>query len=372
MKFIKPIFYSFLSLFTFCSLFAQPVTWDASTSYSTGALVIVGTSTYVAEIDVPVNKTPPNTTYWKSLEETAASLTMTTAALEALPTTEVAVLLATLPGAAPDTNSSSGGGSSSTSKIINISTNGYSEAGAQKMSAGFIITGTENLKVYIKAEKSQEAGITPLTNPKLQIWNISRTSMLYENDNWGTNSNVSEINALGGSYPPIESTDAAVLVTLAPGAYLADVFGAAGNTGKALVAVNNVDSTSSSQIINISTNGYAYTGAQKMSAGFIITGTEDVKVYIKAEKSQEAGITPLTNPKLQIWNISRTSMLYENDNWGTNTNVSDIQALGGSYPPIESTDAAVLVTLPPGSYIADVFGAAGNVGKAIVAVNKVN
>ena len=37
-----------------------------------------------------------------------------------------------------------------------------------------------------------------------------------------------------------------------------------------------------------------------MSAGFIISGTEDVKVYIKAEKSQEAGITPLTNPKLQI------------------------------------------------------------------------
>ena len=42
-------------------------------------------------------------------------------------------------------------------------------------------------------------------------------------------------------------------------------------------------------------------------------------------------------------------MLHENDDWGTNSNVSDIQALGGSYPPIESTDAAVLVTLPPGS-----------------------
>ena len=109
------------------------------------------------------------------------------------------------------------------------------------MSAGFIITGTENLKVYIKAEKSQEAGITPLTNPKLQIWNISRTSMLYENDNWGTNANVSEINALGGSYPPIESTNAAVLVTLTPGAYLADVFGASGNVGKALVAINKVN-----------------------------------------------------------------------------------------------------------------------------------
>jgi hypothetical protein len=70
MNFIKPIFYSFLTLFAFCSLFAQPVTWDSSTSYSTGALVIVGTSTYVAEINVPANNTPPNTTYWKSLEET--------------------------------------------------------------------------------------------------------------------------------------------------------------------------------------------------------------------------------------------------------------------------------------------------------------
>ena len=359
-----------LLLFLSTHLYSQPVIWDKSTSYSTGALVIVGKVTYVAEKDVPADNTPPNTTYWKSLEETAASLTMTAEALAALPNTEVAELLKSLPGSAPDANSTTGGGS--TSKIINISTNGYSEAGAQKMSAGFIISGTENLKVYIKAEKSQEAGITPLTNPKLQIWNISRTKMLYENDNWGTNANVSEINALGGSYPPIESTDAAVIVTLAPGAYLADVFGAAGNTGKALVAVNNVDSSSSSQLINISTAGYAYTGAQKMSAGFIITGTEDVKVYIKAEKSQEAGITPLTNPKLQIWNISRTKMLYENDNWGTNANVSEIQALGGSYPPIESTDAAVLVTLSPGAYLADVFGAAGNSGKALVAINKVN
>ena len=87
-------------------LHSQPVTWVSSTSYSTGALVIVGTSTYIATTSVPANNTPPDTTYWKSLEETAASLTMTTDALAALPTTAVADLLATLPGAAPDANSS--------------------------------------------------------------------------------------------------------------------------------------------------------------------------------------------------------------------------------------------------------------------------
>ena len=105
MNLIKTTFYSFLSLFTFCSLFAQPATWDASTSYSTGALVIVDGSTYIATTNVDAGNTPPDTRYWKSLEETAASLTMTTAALEALPTTEVAVLLATLPGAAPASGS---------------------------------------------------------------------------------------------------------------------------------------------------------------------------------------------------------------------------------------------------------------------------
>ena len=225
-----------LLLFLSTHLYSQPVTWDSSTSYSTGALVIVGTSTYIATTSVPPNNTPPNTSFWTDLSVAATALNVP---VEEVPTLSTDTILKSLPGSAPDANSTTGGGS--TSKIINISTNGYSEAGAQKMSAGFIISGTENLKVYIKAEKSQEAGITPLTNPKLQIWNISRTSMLYENDNWGTNANVSEINALGGSYPPIESTDAAVLVTLSPGAYLADVFGASGNVGKALVAINKVN-----------------------------------------------------------------------------------------------------------------------------------
>jgi len=97
--------FAFLSLAV--SLWSQPVTWDSSTTYSTGALVIVGTSTYVAEKDVPANNTPPNTTYWKSLEDTASSLSMTADALKALPTTAVSDLLDNLPGAAPDSNSSS-------------------------------------------------------------------------------------------------------------------------------------------------------------------------------------------------------------------------------------------------------------------------
>jgi len=108
-----------------------------------------------------------------------------------------------------------------------------------------------------------------------------------------------------------------------------------------------------------------------MSAGFIISGTGSKTVYIKAEKSQEAGITPLSDPKLEIWNISRTEKLAENDNWGDSESLSAINALGGNYPPIEATDSAVIITLPPGPYLADVYGAKGNSGKVLVAVNLV-
>ena len=102
-------FYKLLSVFCLiCNqASAQPAIWDASTSYKRGDLVIVGTSSYIAITSVPVNNTPPNTTYWSDLAEAATALSMTTDALSAIPTSAVADLLVTLPDAAPDSVSSS-------------------------------------------------------------------------------------------------------------------------------------------------------------------------------------------------------------------------------------------------------------------------
>jgi len=355
-------------LFVNVLLYAQaPTTWVVGTQYNSGSIVGYEDNFYRAIQDVPgsVGGTPDTLTdYWVDIFSTKPTVDP-----EDPPTTE------------PDTSDSDLGNLSppeddttevTPSPLINISTNGYALTGAEKMSAGFIITGSEPMNVYIKAEKSQEAGITPLSDPKMEIWNISRTEKLAENDDWGDHENISSIQSLESHYYPIESTDSAVFLTLQPGAYLADVYGSKGNTGKVLVAVNDVDEQSTSQLINISTNGYAYTGSEKMSAGFIITGTEPTKVYIKAEKSQEAGITPLSDPKMEIWNISRTEKLAENDDWGDHENLSSIQSLESHYYPIEPTDSAVFLTLQPGAYLADVYGSQGNSGKALIAVNKID
>ena len=121
-------------------LYAQPVTWDASTSYSTGTLVIVGTSTYVATKDVPANNTPPNPTYWESLEETASSLSISAEELAKLPTTAVSDLLATLPGAAPDANSTTG-----TLRIVRLSVRGHIGTNDDERFMAFNLLGSSNV-----------------------------------------------------------------------------------------------------------------------------------------------------------------------------------------------------------------------------------
>ena len=240
MNFIKPIFYSFLSLFTFCSLFALPEAWVASTSYSTGALVIVDGSTYIATTNVDAGNTPPDTRYWKSLEETAASLTMTTAALEALPTTEVAILLATLPGAAPDTNSSSGGGSSSTSKFEGISCRGLVSSN-QPMFGGFTIKGTENKKVAFMG-KGKTMGVPGYaTDTILEIHNSS--GMLSVNDNWqsitDSNENLSTVSPqING---PEDKLESGMVMTLSPGNYSFVLKSKSGSVAGAMVEAYEVE-----------------------------------------------------------------------------------------------------------------------------------
>lgn len=90
----------FLFLFVTLSLSAQPTTWNSSTTYSVGDLVISGTSSYIA-VQANSNQQPPNTTYWHDLSATAANLSVPT---EEVPTLSTETILASLPNTAPSTN----------------------------------------------------------------------------------------------------------------------------------------------------------------------------------------------------------------------------------------------------------------------------
>ena len=125
--------------------------------------------------------------------------------------------------------------------LINISTRGQVQTGSNVMIGGFVIQGDGPKTVLITARGPSLAdyGITnPLANPVLQLF--SGQVVIASNDDWQQNANAGDIAALGifpTGLAPSSPLEAALLVTLNPGAYTAIVSGMNGGTGVGIVEV---------------------------------------------------------------------------------------------------------------------------------------
>jgi hypothetical protein len=81
----------------------------------------------------------------------------------------------------------------------------------------------------------------------------------------------------------------------------------------------------------------------------------------------------INDPQLQIFR--ETQLVAENSDWGAATNAaalaSTAQAVGAFALPSGSRDAALLVTLTPGAYTAQVSGVNSTTGVALVEVYEI-
>ena len=251
------------------------------------------------------------------------------------------------------------------SRLINLSTRGQVQAGNNVMIGGFIIQGNTPKRVLIRAvgPNLSNYGVTGvLLDPTMQLY--SGQTVIASNDNWGGAPNVAEIQASG--LAPSNALESAILTTLSPGAYTAIVSGSGGGTGVGIVEVYELDHPEV-PLINISTRGQVLTGDNVMIGGFIIQGTTAQAVLIRAVGPNlvNYGVTGvLANPMLQLY--SGQTIIASNDNWQDATNASAIQATG--LAPVNSLEAAILITLPPGAYTAIVSGAGGGTGVGIIEV----
>ncbi len=133
-----------------------------------------------------------------------------------------------------DTGSSASGG------IVNASTRAFVGTGESVLIPGFVVGGNGSLRVLMRAVGPGlgDFGVSgALADPILTIFRDGAS--VATNDNWSTAANSAEIAAAAtkvGAFPLASgSRDAAVLVSLAPGAYTAVVSGVGGTTGTALV-----------------------------------------------------------------------------------------------------------------------------------------
>ncbi|MDP3069729.1 MAG: hypothetical protein Q8N18_05540 [Opitutaceae bacterium] len=130
------------------------------------------------------------------------------------------------------------------SRLMNIATRAFVGTGGDLLIAGMVVHGSASKTVLIRAIGP---ALTPfgvggaLTNPRLRIFRGN--DLIGENDDWGgggaaTASRISDTAASVGAFPlGAGSRDAAVLLTLTPGAYSVQVSGVNDETGVALVEV---------------------------------------------------------------------------------------------------------------------------------------
>ena len=127
------------------------------------------------------------------------------------------------------------------SKVVNIASRGFVEAGDDVMIGGLIVggNGIEDARILLRAigPSLREAGVADaLQDPTLELRDANG-DLLRVNDDW-QQSQQSEIEAT--TIPPHHPAESAMIVTLPPGNYTAVVRGKNDTTGVGLVEVYNV------------------------------------------------------------------------------------------------------------------------------------
>lgn len=199
---------------------------------------------------------------------------------------------------------------------------------------------------------------------------------LGDNDDWGLAPNAADIAAttrtLGGFPLSETSRDAAMLVGLNPGPHSAHVTGPASATGVVLLELYNTASTRS-RLVNLSSLAVSGTGENVLVTGFALAGNGAKTLLIRAvgPTLTQFGVgNPMANPSLTLY--QGTAPIFTNDDWSNAPDVAALQAASqtvGAFPlPARSRDAAMLITLMPGTYSAQAHGIADTSGNVLIEV----
>jgi len=272
--------------------------------------------------------------------------------------------------------------------LVNLSARAYSQSGAggaNQLIAGFVTTGPSSKTVLIRGDGPSLAAFNVtgfLTDPQLTL--VQGNTTLATTESWSASLDATFV-ALGAYALPAGSHDTALLETLAAGPYTAQVISQTTNNGVALAEVYDADSLApASRLVNISARAFVGTGGNILIGGFVIGGNTPQTVIIRGDGPALAGFGlsgALTNATLTLSSSSGTVAV--NSGWNNAPGVGNaatggivvqrltaaLSAKVGAFALASgSNDSAIVVTLPTGAYTAQVTGANGATGVALVEI----
>jgi hypothetical protein len=260
------------------------------------------------------------------------------------------------------------------SRLANLSVRAPAGTGDQTLIVGFYIGGAGSKQVLLRGigPTLAQYGVSGvLADPQLKLFNAANT-LINQNDDWGGSAALANAFAAVQDFAlPANSKDAALLVALLPNGYTAQVNGAGTSTGVAMIEAYEADTgTPGARFTALSARNQVGAGENILIAGFAVTGNAPKKLLIRGIGPTLAnyGVSGvLADPKLDLY--SGNTWIDGNDNWGGTTALSDAFTATQAFPlPANSKDAALLVTLQPGLYSAQVSGVGGTTGVALVEV----
>ena len=215
---------------------------------------------------------------------------------------------------------------------------------------GFIITGSTPKHVLLRAIGPSLTGFgvpDALADPVLELHGPG-TFATITNDNW-RQTQEAEIQATG--IPPTNNFEAAIVATLAPGAYTAIVRGNGNTSGVALVEVYDLNQGVDSRLGNISTRAFVSTSDNIVIAGFTLGGNNsDDRIVVRGigPSLALAGLpNVLANPTLELRN-SNGALLIANNDWQDNPD-QVVEIIAAGLAPTNNLESAIAATLPPGA-----------------------
>jgi hypothetical protein len=253
-------------------------------------------------------------------------------------------------------------------RLTNLSVRSTAGRDSQTLIAGFALrgSGTTLLLRGVGPGLAPFGVGAPLADPQLSL--LSGTNQIATNDDWTAASGAS-FSAVGAFALPAGSKDAALLTPLSAGSYTAQITGAGATTGLALAEVYDTSAatTADTALVNLSARAQVGTRGDILIAGFAVTGGPlTVLVRAVGPGLSPFGVTGLlTDPRIELF--SGQTRIGENDTWSPATQAT-FDTVGAFALPAGSKDAALVATLAPGTYTAQVSGAGATTGVALVEV----
>lgn len=266
-------------------------------------------------------------------------------------------------------------------RIVNLSVRSRVDGGGSPLIVGFVVEGgARPLLVRSVGPGLAAYGVADtLEDPTLTV--LAGGNTVAANDNWsdtGAAALTQAFRQAGAFDLEAPGRDAALLTELA-GAHTVHVNSRDATSGTVLTEIYDLGADDEgARLVNISARNVIGGGDDTLIAGFSITGNTPRTLLVRAvgpslAQFELTGFLP--DPVLRIFEQTTDGdiLFATNDDWEQEANADAAQSAvpGAFLLQSASTDAALLLTLPAGSYTAVVGGPAGSTGEALIEVYEV-